>query len=384
MSEYQYYEFQAIDQPLSDEDMAALRSITSRAEITPTSLINVYHYGDFRGNPRKLMEQYFDAHLYTANWGTNRLMLRLPASALPLSAVEPYCTEQTLDAREAGGNVILDFTSNIEDWRGDFEGGEGWLASLLPLRADLMSGDLRCLYIAWLSGVENGELDEEEEEPPVPPGMGKLSGALRRFYDFMRVSPHLIDVAAEASDKAAKGPSTEEMSSWLAGLPSGDKDALLLRLMQGEGVVVSGELLREFRTAWAKANPVSTSTAGRRTAGDLFAKCEEREQEEERREAERAAKERARREKEQAAARERKLDSLVGQELRLWREVEAAVLTKLPKEYDRAVELLKDLRDLAGRSGKQADFNSSVRELRERHRAKRTLLERLDKAGLGA
>ena len=46
------------------------RKITSRAEITATSLTNEYHFGDFKGDPAKLMEQYFDAHLYFANWGS--------------------------------------------------------------------------------------------------------------------------------------------------------------------------------------------------------------------------------------------------------------------------------------------------------------------------
>jgi hypothetical protein len=43
--------------------MAALRSITSRARITPTSLVNVYHFGDFKGNLDRLLDQYFDAFL---------------------------------------------------------------------------------------------------------------------------------------------------------------------------------------------------------------------------------------------------------------------------------------------------------------------------------
>ncbi|MCF8039646.1 MAG: hypothetical protein K9K79_10050 [Desulfohalobiaceae bacterium] len=34
MSEYQYYEFLATDSPLTTEDMSALRSISSRANIT--------------------------------------------------------------------------------------------------------------------------------------------------------------------------------------------------------------------------------------------------------------------------------------------------------------------------------------------------------------
>ena len=35
MSEYQYYEFQAIDRPLTKPEMAELRALTSRATITP-------------------------------------------------------------------------------------------------------------------------------------------------------------------------------------------------------------------------------------------------------------------------------------------------------------------------------------------------------------
>ncbi len=42
MSEYQYYHFQAIDQPLSRQQMQELRAISTRAEITPTSFINTY------------------------------------------------------------------------------------------------------------------------------------------------------------------------------------------------------------------------------------------------------------------------------------------------------------------------------------------------------
>jgi hypothetical protein len=42
MSEYQYYEFQAVDRPLSKAEMAELRALTSRATITPSLLRNVY------------------------------------------------------------------------------------------------------------------------------------------------------------------------------------------------------------------------------------------------------------------------------------------------------------------------------------------------------
>jgi hypothetical protein len=53
MSEYQYYEFQAVDRPLTQEQMSELRAYSSRAQITPSSFVNVYHWGSFKGNPEK-------------------------------------------------------------------------------------------------------------------------------------------------------------------------------------------------------------------------------------------------------------------------------------------------------------------------------------------
>ena len=82
MSEYQYYEFQALDRPLTRKDMDELRRYSSRAQITPSSFVNVYDYGDFRGDPEELVEKYFDAFLYLANWGTRWLMLRMPRKLL--------------------------------------------------------------------------------------------------------------------------------------------------------------------------------------------------------------------------------------------------------------------------------------------------------------
>ena len=63
MSEYQYYEFVAIDRPLTAKQMAALRAISTRAEITSSRFQNEYQWGDLKADPAKLMERYFDAHL---------------------------------------------------------------------------------------------------------------------------------------------------------------------------------------------------------------------------------------------------------------------------------------------------------------------------------
>jgi hypothetical protein len=57
MSEYQYYEFLALDRPLTEKQRAELRSISTRAEITATRFVNEYQWGDLKGDPRKMMEQ---------------------------------------------------------------------------------------------------------------------------------------------------------------------------------------------------------------------------------------------------------------------------------------------------------------------------------------
>jgi len=54
MSEYQYYEFRAIDRLLTDRQMQELRAISTRAAISRTSFSNYYTFGDLKANPRDL------------------------------------------------------------------------------------------------------------------------------------------------------------------------------------------------------------------------------------------------------------------------------------------------------------------------------------------
>ena len=56
MSEYQYVGFRAIERPVSDDHLEYMEQQSSRAEVTPWSFDNEYHYGDFRGNTLEVME----------------------------------------------------------------------------------------------------------------------------------------------------------------------------------------------------------------------------------------------------------------------------------------------------------------------------------------
>ncbi len=104
MSEYQYYEFQAIDKSLNEKDMESLSDLSSRAQITSTSFVNEYHWGDFRGNSLKLMGKYFDAFLYVANWGTRCFMLRVPRKLIDIDMARQYFVPETIKNKEPNEN----------------------------------------------------------------------------------------------------------------------------------------------------------------------------------------------------------------------------------------------------------------------------------------
>jgi hypothetical protein len=388
VSEYQYYEFLAIDRPLDDAEQAAVRSLSTRARITATSFVNEYHWGDFRGDPNRLMERYYDAHLYVANWGTHRVMFRLPCDLLDPDVVEDYCIDDQPNAWTAAESIVLDFT--CEDHAGEFDfdyDAEALLSAIVGVRAELAAGDLRPLYLAWLAAFGAWERDEEifdrdaddDLEPPVPPGLGTLTAAQRALADFLRLDNDLLAIAAQTSppiEEAADDPG--ELAAWVTRLPAVEKDRLLARVVQGEAARVRMELLRRFRGDNAPVIRVPP----RRTVADLLDDAARRRTDRARRLAAQRAEDAARREKARALARARRLDELADEEDAAWSRVEAMIATRKPAEYDAAVTLLTDLQALAERDGDDDTFTSRTIALRHTHARKPSLIERLNRAGI--
>lgn len=383
MSEYQYYEFHAVDKPLTDGQVGELRAISTRATITPTSFVNTYNWGDLQADPRRLVEKYFDAFLYVANWGSHWFTLRLPRRLCDEKAAEPFCGDEGFSVRSAGEHTILSFSSEDED--GDWDSGEGWLASLIPLRADLLAGDFRCLYLGWLLRAQDGALDPEDVEPALPPGcpsLRELSAPLEALAGFLRIDGDLLEVAIEGLPTGGPPPSQDSLAGWLRDLPVAEKDAFLLRVTEGEGPTVRCELLKRFREEYAREATTAATDAARRTVGHLLECRDARAAERGRREAEERDRQAALRAGAAAAAHTGHLNSLVGGEAELWDQVEALIRTRQPKGYDQAVGVLRDLHDLASRQGSTEDFQTRLARLRERHHRKASLQKRLDCAGL--
>ena len=196
MSEFQYYEFVAIDRPLSATARKRLRAITSRATITSTRLVNTYEWGDFKADPRDLVATYFDAFLYYANWGARRLMLRMPNTRLDPKVVRQYCATRAGKARRSssvatattvGAHVVIDLWSDDESGE-DWEGIEpGLLSALVPIRNEMMAGDYRALYLAWRLRVQAGEIGAGARAPQVPDGTSQLTGSQHALVEFLRI-----------------------------------------------------------------------------------------------------------------------------------------------------------------------------------------------------
>jgi hypothetical protein len=374
MSEYQYYEFLALDRPLTLEQRAELRSISSRAEISATRFVNEYQWGDLKGDPLQMMKRYFDAFLYLANWGTRHVMFRLPNGALDPETAGQYCGTDTASLIETDSHVILNLCINPEEADDDWDEPGGQLAAMVQARSELAAGDLRLLYLAWLLALQSDEVDDEETEPPLPAGLGNLSAGLQAIVDFFGIDENLIAVAAAAS------PAIEEpagLAEWVAALPAKEKDELLTRTTAGEGAQVQALLLRRFRTAGSSAQ----ATPGR-TAAELWEAAADREVARVKAMEQRQREEEARQAAAQAAARAKRLDQLATRTEPAWTKVSEWIEARRPSDYDLAVSQLGDLQALAERDGYSDAFGKRFAELRARHERKSSLQERFDRAGL--
>jgi hypothetical protein len=107
---------------------------------------------------------------------------------------------------------VLDLDFSPEDGGGWMEADVGLLHFIRP-RTDLLEGDFRLLYLAWLKAMtfhgvpdDNEVYDDDDpdnlaydREPPVPPGLKKLSPSLQNFVQVFEIDPFLLLAAATSS-----------------------------------------------------------------------------------------------------------------------------------------------------------------------------------------
>jgi len=324
MSEYQYYEFAAIDRPLTAAEMAALRKVSTRARISARGFVNHYEWGDLSADPDDWMRRYFDAYVYTANWRTCNVSLRVPLATFRQSDLQPYIFDGALAITTTDAHWIIDWSldDSENDDRFSVEEGSGWMERLLPIRDELMRGDMRALYLGWLASEAGLEDDTLEPEPPA--GLSDLTPAQQALAEFIEIDPDMITAASMGGAANAMEPKAPR------------------RLAQ----------LREL----------AQQAAAIRLA--------------------REAEERAAEEAEHRRHREVALHQLMADVDRHWADIEAWVVRGTASSYTQAVRALTDLADGYALTSARENFENALRHLLVHHAKRGALLRRLVEAGL--
>ena len=178
---------------------------------------------------------------------------------------------------------------------------------------------------------------------------------------------YLLAAAAEASPPLRPTPAIPPEES-VARLSPAERDAFLVRLARGEPHL-SLALNRRLQELTGAFHPAVA--APRRTWGELRAAAGRLRRQAERRAAEAAA-----------AKRLAELQAFAPREAEAWKEAVAFIEEKKPASYDKAVALLRRLRDLAEYQGRAADFQARVADLQARYANRPALLRRLQQSRL--
>ena len=389
MSEYQYYEFVAVDQLLTVQQQAELRRYSTRAAITSRSFINEYHWGRFKGDTQAWMQHYFDAHVYSANWGCCCLLLRVPANALDplmLDACQPCDNREWQDDQDAfnrsryGDHYLLAW--HFSDDSGEHErfwnedDGPDWMARLLPLRSDLLRGDTRPLYLGWLARLCAGQLDDDHVEPPVPAGLAELTPAQQALTEFLALDPDLLAAATSASP-ALGSASGADYDRWLATQPAYVLQASVRLLLEGRTSEAEGSVSRSFR-AWLAVQHPERAPARQRTVAEIRHRAQQLRQQRQQAERQAAAEAHAR----QQAARAIRLTALAADAARVWADIDAQLSRGVASGYDQALQLTLTLAEAMQHVDRSAEFQHELAQLLVVHGKRRAWMARLAKTPL--
>jgi len=317
-----------------------------------------------------LLARYFDAHLYFANWGTRRLMLRLPAARVDERALRAYLPAGgPATLTRSGTHLILDLASDTDEPE-----DEWWepvsLGARTPLRASLLDGDRSVPYLAWLLAGQYDVIESDSPEPDVPAGLAAPSAPLAALAEFLRLNSDLVQAAAEGS----RGEPVESaaLRRWVLGLSAAEKDLWLARALERP-------VGTALRAAYRKQHAV-TSSGERRTVGELL---EQPELARQRRERE-ARKQRVRAEPAAAEARAEQVVPLEPRQEAEWAELGGLVGAPkvTPSVYEDVVHRLTALRELAVMRGTDDAFHARLGVLLDRHGSKTAFRRRVQEAAL--
>ncbi len=367
MSEYQRYEFMTSDRPLSREQLDAVNRLSSHIEASSTHALIEYSWGDFKHDPIDVLYRFFDGFLYWANWGAPQLALRFPHGVVPATLLDGYDLDEFVTLAQHQDYDTLDIHFGV------IEGPDEWieyeLGSLMPIRDELMEGDLRSLYIVWLAAQRlMGSYDEAEDYeidvPPIPPGLATLTSAQQALVELLQLPQELIVAAAQHSAPATPAPS-DDFTAWVESLPPERRKQYLVRLARNEPGL-SRLLASELRALRPDQRDAAPPSGERVPYATLLAESKDIKEQLERE-----------RREEQQRQRQRHLQQIHDHQDDYWRRITAAVERGSGPGYDEATKLLMELREVAGRFDERPQFQERFLRWVQPHLRRPAFVKRL-------
>lgn len=379
MSEYQFYEFVSVDKQLSSDEMDQLRSISTRADISSTRFCNTYNYGDLKAQPEELLLRYFDAFVYASNFAFQRFLIKLPKECFNPGFLKPYFPGDGYQCSfKAKKNVwLLEFTYSNENGYDDdgWVDGEGWMGRLLSIRNELIKGDYRSLYLAWLAEIEHleriDELPDNLIEPPVPAGLGQLTASQSALCEFLKLPAHIVKAAARGIADTDTPELEELVSQWLTHQPFEQCKLMLKELLLDEtGVVRSKQVATIVQNHNDSASSELSSKQGQpRTVSDLKQDAEAIQQK-------MIEAERLKRQK----VLEKHIEEVAAREPAYWNRLEELFEQRGSYSvYDEIKEKARSLKQVAQSKNRLADFEHRICLIKETFYKKKKHLHELDK-----
>jgi hypothetical protein len=351
-----------------------MRRQSTRAEITPWSFTNEYTFGDFRGNAMEMLRRGYDVHLHYANYGTRSLYFRLPHGLPDIKAAEPYLDGESIrflkDRDGSGGTLAIERSYEP----GDLE--EVWdfdriFERLAPLRAEILEGDLRPLYLAHLAVSCDCNHDPEETiEAPVPAGLDQLTKAQRALAKFYEISDALIAAAAqEFAPLPSRIDRRTQYAEWIGRQSEATKNAWLAELMDGSKSKLRTEILEKF----SKDQPTQTWPTVQldRTIAELQTAAQEIHRRMKKKAASEAAHKRA-----------KKLANMAADPVPHFQKTEQLVAERTTDAYGQVAQLLVDLREALAETGRSELAERQAEKLKQMNPTLRHLTAALRRKGL--
>jgi hypothetical protein len=317
-----------------------------------------------------------------ANWCTCLLYLRVPKGAFDVGILRAFKTKAVFSVEQTKTHWLLGWELDESDNCDRFaeEDGRGWMGRLVPLRDELLRGDMRPLYLGWLAGVSAGEVDEQAIEPQPPPGLPRLTAAQQSLAEFLEIDGDLL-AAAGLSDGQGARPDSEsdaEQDVWIAALPAAEKTAALKLLLAGYAQQAERELKHRF-LAWEREQ---RSDAGQETRRRTVAELQELSASVAETRKRRETAQRKKAEAERQAKRETFLRTLAADFDRCWQAADKLAERGIASAYDEVKRALVDLSEAYALCATRSDFDQKLVQFMTRHGKRGALVRRLADAGL--